>query len=67
MHISTLAEYDAAMARLDALMDAPEGTEEIDALADALAEYEAEHYPIDPPTPAAAAEFRREQEAGNDA
>jgi len=67
MHISTLAEYDAAMARLDALMDAPEATEEIDALADALAEYEAEHYPIDPPTPEAAAEFRREREAGNDA
>ena len=62
MHISTLAEYDIAMARLDALMDAPEATEEIDALADALAEYEAEYYPIDPPTPEAAAEFRREQE-----
>ena len=29
----------------------------------ALAEFEAEHYPIDPPTPEAAAEFRREQEA----
>ncbi len=67
MHISTLAEYDIAMARLDALMDVPEGTEEIGALADALAEYEAEHYPIDPPTPEAAAEFRREQEAGDDA
>jgi hypothetical protein len=38
-----------------------------DALVDALAEYEAEHYPIDPPTPEAAAEFRREQEAGDDA
>ena len=63
MHISTLAEYDIAMARLDALMDAPEATEEIHALADALAEYEAEHYPIDPPTPEAAAEFRREQGA----
>ena len=62
MHISTLAEYDIAMARLDALMDAPEGTEEIDALADALAEYEATYYPIDQPTPEAAAEFRREQE-----
>lgn len=63
MHISTLAEYDIAMARLDALMDVPEETEEIDALAG----YEAEHYPIDPPTPEAAAEFRREQEAGDDA
>ena len=40
----------------------PEKPEEIGALADALAEYEAEHYPIDPPTPEAAAEFRREQE-----
>ena len=28
MHISTLAEYDAAMARLDALMDAPEAAAE---------------------------------------
>ena len=62
MRISTLAEYDIAMARLDALMDAPEATEKIHALADALAEYEATYYPIDPPTPEAAAEFRREQE-----
>lgn len=63
MRISTLAEYDIAMARLDALMDAPEATEKIHALADALAEYEATYYPIDPPTPEAAAEFRREQGA----
>ena len=66
MQINNEAEYQAALARVEALMDAAESSleeAELEALALAVEAYEAEHYPIEAPTPEAAAEFRREQEA----
>lgn len=52
--IRTEAEYDAALARIDELIDAPEGSpeyEELNAVADVVERYEDVHYPIGPPTP----------------
>jgi HTH-type transcriptional regulator/antitoxin HigA len=62
--IRTDADHKAALARIDVLMDAEEGTDEIDELA-VLAElvetYEAKHFPIELPTPVEAIRFRMEQ------
>jgi len=69
MKITTEAEYLAALARIDVILDAPLGSPEeaeLMRLAAAIEEYEDAHYPIEPPTPEAAAEFRTEQEAGED-
>ena len=48
----TEAEYRGALARIDALMDAEDGTPEVaelSALADLVQAYEAEHFPIEFP------------------
>jgi HTH-type transcriptional regulator/antitoxin HigA len=62
--IRTDADHKAALARIDVLMDAEEGTDEIDELA-VLAElveaYEAKHFLIELPTPVEAIRFRMEQ------
>lgn len=62
--IRTEADHKAALARIDALMDAAAGTPEADELtvmADLVAAYEAKHFPIDLPTPVEAIRFRMEQ------
>lgn len=62
--IRTDADYEAALARIDALMDAeagsPEG-EELDVLADLVELYESKHVPLGYPSPVGAIEFRMEQ------
>jgi HTH-type transcriptional regulator/antitoxin HigA len=57
-------EYNAALKRVDLLMDAEPGTSEADDLElwSLLVEaYEARHYPVDPPDPVEAIKFRMEQ------
>jgi len=58
------ADYEAALARVDDLMDAqpesPEG-DELDILVTLIEKYEAQHYPIDAPNPVEAIRFRMEQ------
>jgi HTH-type transcriptional regulator/antitoxin HigA len=62
--LRTEADHKAALARIDALMDAvidsPEA-EELSVLADLVEAYEAKHFPIDLPTPVEAIRFRMEQ------
>ena len=61
-------DYEAALARIDELMDAepdtPEG-EELENLVGLVERYEERHHPIGPPDAVAAIEFRMEQ-AGPD-
>lgn len=62
--IRTEADHKAALARIDALMDAVAGTSEADelsVLADLVEAYEAKHFPIELPTPVEAIRFRMEQ------
>jgi HTH-type transcriptional regulator/antitoxin HigA len=63
--IRSEADYAAALARIDTLMDAapgsPEG-EELDVLADLVEHYEEKHVPMGYPSPLAAVQFRMEQE-----
>lgn len=57
--IRTERDYRAALAAIDALMDAEDGTPEadrLDVLATLVEAYEDEHWPIDPPDPIAAIE-----------
>lgn len=52
--IRTEADYKAALARIDALMDAELGTpegEELDALADLVVHYEEKHIALGYPSP----------------
>ncbi len=59
------ADYTAALARIDALMDAEPGTpegEELDVLADLVEHYEEKHVPMGYPSPLAAIQFRMEQD-----
>ncbi len=62
--IRTEADYETALARIDALMDAepgsPEGRE-LDVLVDLVELYESRHDPMGYPDPVAAIEFRMEQ------
>ena len=62
--IRTEADYKAALARIDALMDAEVGTpegEELDVLTDLVELYEGRHIPLGYPSPIEAIRFRMEQ------
>jgi HTH-type transcriptional regulator/antitoxin HigA len=62
--IRTDADYKAALARIDELMDAEPGTpegDELDVLTDLVEHYEAKHVPMGFPSAIAAIEFRMEQ------
>lgn len=62
--IRTEADHAAALAELEELWGAPDGTPEGDrfeVLATLIDSYEAEHMPFDPPDPVAAIEFRLDQ------
>ena len=62
--IRTEKDYEAALARVDELMDAapgsPEG-DEFDLLVDLVELYESKHEPMGYPSPLAAIEFRMDQ------
>ncbi len=63
--IKNEAEYDAALERIDALMNAAPGSaeeEELELLAILVEKYEQERYPIELPDPVEAIKFRMEQE-----
>ncbi|HLE14198.1 MAG TPA: transcriptional regulator, partial [Anaerolineales bacterium] len=63
--IKTEAEYEATLARIEALMDAEPKSpqeEELELLVFLVEKYEAERYPIDLPDPVEAIKFRMEQE-----
>lgn len=60
----TKAEYDDAMAELEAIWDKPGQAQRMIDLADKIVAYELEHFPIPAPTPEEAAAFRAEQESG---
>lgn len=58
------ADYDAALTRVDGLMDAkldtPEG-DELDVLVTLIEKYEAQHHPVSAPNPIEAIRFRMDQ------
>ena len=63
--IKTDAEYEAALSRIEALMDADPDSpqeEELELLALLVEKFEEERYPIDLPDPVEAIKFRMEQE-----
>ena len=66
--IRTEKDYEAALARIDELMDAefgsPEG-DELDVLVDLVELYESKHEPMGHPSPLAAIEFRMDQEGAD--
>lgn len=62
--LKTPKDYEAALARLDILFDAPAGypeSDEADILAVLVEDYERAHYPIDAPDPVEAIKIRMEQ------
>jgi HTH-type transcriptional regulator/antitoxin HigA len=62
--IRTAADYDAALAHIDVLMDAEHGTaegEELDVLTDLVGLYESRHFSMGYPDPIEAIRFRMEQ------
>lgn len=62
--IKTEADYEAALARLDELLDAEPGTpegEEFELWVTLISTYEEEEFPVDLPDPIAAIRFRMEQ------
>jgi HTH-type transcriptional regulator / antitoxin HigA len=62
--IRSEADYKAALARVDVLLDAEPGTpegEELDVLVDLIELYEARHMPMGYPSPLGAIRFRMEQ------
>ena len=62
--IRTKADYNAALKKVASLLEAPVGSLEavmLDRLSSLLEEYEEEHYPIGPPDPIEAVNFRKEQ------
>ena len=63
--IRTEADHEAALTEAERLWGFPSGTPEgdrLDVLATLIDAYETAHYPIDPPDPIAAIEFRMEQQ-----
>jgi len=63
--IKTEADYEAAMARIEELLDAKSGTpeaEELELLSTLVELYEKKACPIEPPDPASAIRFRMEQQ-----
>jgi HTH-type transcriptional regulator/antitoxin HigA len=63
--IKTGADYDAALARIESLMDAEPGSpeaEEVDVLATLIEAYEDKHYPMDLPDPVDAIKFHIDQQ-----
>src|SRR6266700_4077734 len=66
--IKTVAEYSAALARIEKLMDAKPDTaqgDELDLLSLLVHDYEEKVFPIDKPDPVAAIRFRMEQQGLN--
>lgn len=62
--IKSEADYDAALAEIERLWEAPEGSPESDrleVLSTLVEAYEARHWAIDPPDPIDAIKFRMEQ------
>ena len=62
--IKTEADYDAALAEIDTLMDAKSGTSEgdrLDVLVTLVEAYEERHWRIDPPDPIEAIKLRMQQ------
>ena len=63
--IKTEADYKAALKRIDEIFDAKRGTEkgdELELLSILVEIYEEKMFPIDPPDPVTALEFRMEQQ-----
>lgn len=63
--IRTKADYKRALAEVERLWGARNGTPEgdrLDILATLIDAYETEHYPMDPPDPVEAIRFRMEQQ-----
>lgn len=63
--IRTDADYEAALAEVEQLWGAKNGTpkgDRLDVLATLIDAFEAEHYPMDPPDPIEAIKFRMEQQ-----
>jgi len=63
--IRTKEDYEAALAQIKGLLDAEEGSPEedqLEVLSILVEAWEDHHYPIDPPDPIAAIEFRMEQQ-----
>ncbi len=63
--IKTDKEHEKALARIDEIIDAPEGTpecEERHLLFDLIEAYEDEHYPMDKPEPVEVIKFIMEQQ-----
>jgi len=63
--IRTEADYKNALAEAERLWGAKGGTvhgDRLDALASMIDAYEARHYPMDPPHPIDAIQFRTEQQ-----
>jgi len=63
--IRTQADYDEALSDVARLWGARSGTRDgdrLDVLATLIDNYEAQHYPMDPPDPVEAIKFRMEQQ-----
>ncbi len=63
--VRTDEDYQAALARIDGLMDAEPGSDEgdeLDILTTLVELYEDEYFPIDLPDPITAIKFRMEQQ-----
>jgi len=63
--IRTPQDHNAALLRIESLMDAQPGTpegDELDVLATLVDAYEAQHLPMDAPDPVTAIQFRMEQQ-----
>ena len=62
--IKTKTDYEKALVRIEALMDAKPGSpkgDELDVLVTLIEAYENKHYPFPPPKPISAIKFRMEQ------